>query len=510
VPHWECPGNQEQLLEGGTVTNTHIDNQNQDLLSIQEARALIKTAHEAKDALAGFDQAKIDRIIDAMARAGYENSRRLATMAVEETGFGVAEDKVLKNQFASKNVYDYIRNIKTVGVISEDPERRVVEIAEPMGVVIGLIPTTNPTSTVIYKALISLKARNTIVFSPHPRAAKCTLEAARIMEEAAVSAGAPKGVVGCLTLTTKEATDELMHHPLVAVILATGGLAMVKAAYSAGKPAYGVGPGNVPAFIERSADIPQAVSDILSSKTFDNGTICASEQAIIAEDVIAEKVIAELKRQGGYFLTETELPLVEKTVIMPNGGVNAKVVGQSPKVIAEMAGVKLPEKARVLIARLDGVGKKFPLSAEKLCPVLAFYVEKDWQKACERCYELLDYGGIGHTLVIHSQNNEVIKEFAMKKPVFRILVNTPSSQGAIGLTTGLAPALTLGCGTWGGSITADNVGPLHLINKKRLAYSLSAPSGKVSSSGLKNLCFTREEVIRAINQVVKTGLTTEK
>ena len=325
-----------------------------------------------------------------------------------------------------------------------------------MGVVIGLVPTTNPTSTVIYKALIALKARNSIVFSPHPRAAKCTLEAARIMEEAAQSAGAPRGVVNCLTLTTKEATDELMHHPLTAVILATGGSAMVKAAYSAGKPAYGVGPGNVPAFIERTADVPKAVSDILASKTFDNGTICASEQAIIVEEVIAEQTIAELQRQGGYFLSDQELPLIESTVILANGGVNPKVVGQSPKVIAEMAGIKIPAGTRVLIGRLNGVGKKFPLSAEKLCPVLAFYVDKDWQQACERCFELLKYGGIGHSLVIHSQNQAVIMEFAMKKPVFRILVNTPSSQGAIGLTTGLTPALTLGCGTWGGSITADN------------------------------------------------------
>jgi acetaldehyde dehydrogenase (acetylating) len=482
-----------------------MDTQNQDLLSMQEARELIKTAYGAKEILAGFDQIKIDRIIDAMAKAGYENAKRLATMAVDETGFGVVADKILKNQFAAKNVYDYIKGIKTVGVISEDPVRKVVEIAEPMGVVVGLVPTTNPTSTVIYKALIALKARNSIVFSPHPRAAKCTLEAARIMEEAAVSAGAPRGVVNCLTLTTKEATDELMHHRLVAVILATGGSAMVKAAYSAGKPAYGVGPGNVPAFIERTADVSKAVADILASKTFDNGTICASEQAIIVEEIIAEQAIAELKRQGGYFLSEKELPLIESTVILPNGGVNPKVVGQSPKVIAEMAGIKIPEGTKVLIGRLNGVGKKFPLSAEKLCPVLAFYVDKDWQKACERCFELLNYGGIGHSLVIHSQNQAVIMEFAMKKPVFRILVNTPSSQGAIGLTTGLSPALTLGCGTWGGSITADNVGPLHLINRKRLAYSLTATEKPKISDGLIKMHFTREEVIQTVAEFLKIG-----
>lgn len=477
---------------------------NKDLLSIQEARELVAKAHKAQEILAGFEQAKIDRIIRAMFQAGYDNARRLAMMAVEETGFGVVEDKVLKNQFATKNVYEHIKNMCTVGVISEDRNGRVIEIAEPMGVILGIIPSTNPTSTVMYKALIALKARNAILFSPHPRAAKCSLEAARIMEEAAVSAGAPQGVIGCLTLCTKEGTDELMRLPQVAVILATGGSAMVKAAYSAGKPAYGVGPGNVPAFIERTADIPKAVADILASKTFDNGTICASEQAIVTEEIIAEQVISELKRQGGYFLPDEDLVAVEKTVILPAGGVNPRVVGQSPKVIADLAGIKIPEKTRVLVARLNEVGKKSPLSAEKLCPVLAFYIEKDWQKACERCYELIQFGGVGHSLVIHSQNNKVIYEFAMKKPVFRILVNTPSSQGAIGLTTGLEPALTLGCGTWGGSITADNVGPLHLINRKRLAYHLSPEGGIKTDGELRDIYFIREEVIRAVEEVLKS------
>ncbi len=488
------------------MVNIQMSAENQDLLSIQEARDLLKKAAQAQQELAGYDQTKIDRIIEAMAKAGYENAGRLANMAVEETGFGVAEHKILKNQFATKNVYDYIRDMKTVGIIREDKAAKVIEIAEPMGVVVGLIPTTNPTSTLMYKAIISLKSRNSIVFSPHPRAAKCTLETARLMEEAAVSAGAPKGVVNCLSIITKEATDELMHHHITAVILATGGSAMVKAAYSAGKPAYGVGPGNVPAFIERTADIKQAVTDILNSKTFDNGTICASEQAIITEDIIAEQVMTELKHQGAYFLSEKEVSLIEATVIQPNGGVNPKVVGQSPQMIADLAGVKIPENTRVIIARLNGVGKKYPLSAEKLCPVLAFYIEPDWQKACERCYELLKYGGIGHSLVIHSQNNDVIMEFALKKPVFRILVNTPSSQGAIGLTTGLAPALTLGCGTWGGSITADNVDPLHLINRKRLAFSLTGTSkSKVTDDEKPNTCFTREEVIRTLEEILKTG-----
>lgn len=476
---------------------------NKDLRSIQQARELVAKAYKAQRLLSEFDQGKIDRIISAMFRAGYDNARRLAMMAVEETGFGVAEDKVIKNQFATKNVYEHIKEMRTAGVISEGHNGKVIEIAEPMGVVLGIIPTTNPTSTILYKALIALKARNTIVFSPHPRAIKCSVEAARIMEEAAVSVGAPEGAIKCLTICTKEGTEELMRLPEVAVILATGGSGMVKAAYSAGKPAYGVGPGNVPAFIERTADISKAVADILLSKTFDNGTICASEQAIVTEEIIAERVIGELRRQGGYFLPKEDLAAVEKTIILPTGGVNPRVVGQSPKVIADLAGISIPEKTKVLVARLNEVGKSSPLSAEKLCPVLAFYIEKDWQKACERCYELIRFGGVGHSLVIHSQNNEVIKEFAMKKPVFRILVNTPSSQGAIGLTTGLAPALTLGCGTWGGSITADNVGPLHLINRKRLAYNSSTAEERRVDERFKKIHFTREEVIRAVEGVLE-------
>lgn len=299
-----------------------------------------------------------------MYEAGYEQARRLAKMAVEETGFGVMEDKVIKNQFATKNVYQHIKNMRTVGIIREDLLQGVVEIAEPMGVILGIVPTTNPTSTIMYKSLIAVKARNTIVFSPHPRAVKCSLEAAKIMEEAAVAAGAPPGVVGCLSVCTKEATSELMRLPEIALILATGGSGMVKAAYSAGKPAYGVGPGNVPAFIERSADVRQAVADILASKTFDNGTICASEQAIVTEEVIADQVSDEVQRQGGYFVPPEDVPRLERTVILPGGGVNPKVVGQSPKAIADLAGIQIPADTRVLLVRLDQVGPNAPLSAE--------------------------------------------------------------------------------------------------------------------------------------------------
>lgn len=480
-----------------------VENRYQDLLSIQEARDLVEKAAQAQEIVAGFTQEKVDRMVKAMANAGAEYARRLAQIAVEETGMGVLEDKVAKNRFATENVHKDIKELRTVGIIDRDNNRCVIEIAEPMGVVAGLIPTTNPTSTAMYKAIIALKARNTIILSPHPRAVRCTCEAAKVMEAAAVSAGAPPGVVNCLTICTKEGTNELMHHPKVAVILATGGSAMVKAAYSAGKPAYGVGPGNVPAFIERTADIQQAVAKIIKSKTFDNGTICASEQAVIAERVIVEEVMEEFLRQRGYLLSGTEHEAVTKTVILPGGGVNPKVVGQKAGVIARMAGVTVPDKTRVLIARLDGVGKDYPLSAEKLCPVLAFYVAEDWRKACERCFELIRYGGLGHSLVIHSKNEEIIREFAMKKPVFRILVNTPSSQGAIGLTTGLPAALTLGSGTWGGSITADNVGPLHLINRKRLAYDLTASTGGMGD--LINHKYTGAEIAKAIREFLKAG-----
>ncbi|MGE5550042.1 MAG: acetaldehyde dehydrogenase (acetylating) [Bacteroidota bacterium] len=476
-----------------------------DLLSIQEARELVLRAAEAQEILATFDQGKVDRIVAAMAKAGEDSALRLAKMAVDETNIGVIEDKVLKNRFATANLHAYVKNLRTAGIIAEDRQRRTVEIAAPVGVIMGIVPTTNPTSTVLFKSIISIKARNAVIFSPHPRAVGCSYEAARIMEEAAVAAGAPRGAIGCLSICTREATDALMHHPKVALILATGGAAMVKAAYSAGKPAFGVGPGNVPAFIERTADVPRAVKKILASKTFDNGTICASEQAIVTEEIIADRVLQELQHQGGFLVRDVDLPALERTVIGRDGGVNPLVVGQSPKKIAEMAGIKIPDHTRVLLARLSGVGRDFPLSAEKLCPVLAFYVEKDWQGACERCYELLRFGGIGHTLVIHSHNGRVIMEFAMKKPVFRILVNTPSSQGAIGLTTGLPPSLTLGCGTWGGNSTSDNVGPLHLINRKRLAYDLDETREDGQDVGAGDFRFTREEVTEAVEAFLRSG-----
>jgi len=471
-----------------------------DLSSIQEARDLARKAREAQLALAEYTAEAIDKIVAAMAGAGQANAEWLARMAVDETKFGVFADKVTKNLFASINVYNFIKDIKTVGVINEDHQQRVIEYAAPMGVVLGIIPSTNPTSTTIYKALIALKAGNGIVFSPHPNAARCTYAAAQVMHEAAVGAGAPEGIIGCLSKTTMAATNELMHHDHIAVILATGGSAMVKAAYSAGKPAYGVGPGNVPAFIERTADIRQAVADIFLSKTFDNGVICASEQAVIADEPIKDRVVAEMEAQGAYFLSKEETKAVSQVVMQPRGGMNPLLVGRSAKVVAERAGIKVPEGTRILVAPLDGYGPEYPLSYEKLTPVLAFYSVKDWHAACLLSIELLKLGGIGHSFAIHSRDEAVIREFA-RKPVFRILVNTPASQGAIGYTTGLAPALTLGCGTWGGSSTSDNVTPRHLINIKRMAYGLTQ-SGREDSARRVVGGYSQEEIALIVRQVL--------
>lgn len=441
-----------------------------DLQSIQAARDLVRQAREAQKELCTFSQEQIDRIVEAMARAGYEDAVRLGKMANEETGFGRVADKTVKNQFGSKVVYDSIKDVKTVGVIREDTETRVVEIAVPMGVIAGLIPSTNPTSTVMYKALIAIKSANAIVFSPHPGAKNCTIEAARVMREAAEAAGCPKGTIGCMEILSMESTSELMR--LADLILATGGTAMVKAAYSSGTPAIGVGPGNAPAFIERTADIRLAVKRILDSKTFDNGTICASEQSIVTEDCVKAEVIEELIRQGAYFLSKEEKEKVSAILMRSNGTMNPQIVGKSPQYIATLAGIEIPDNTRVLIGCETSVGDKSPFSREKLCPVLAFYVEKDWMSACEKCIQILRNEGAGHTLIIHSNDESIIREFALKKPVSRILVNTPGALGGIGATTNLLPALTLGCGAVGGSSTSDNIGPLNLINIRRVGYGV--------------------------------------
>lgn len=470
-----------------------------DLTSLQEARNLVRAARKAQEIIKNFTQEQIDRVVDFMRQAGESNAARLAMMAVSETGMGNYQDKCLKNYFASHHVYQFIKDMKTVGIIREDKQQRLWEIAEPVGVITGIIPTTNPTSTVIYKAIIALKSRNTIVFSPHPSAVQCTREAAKLMNQAAVAAGAPDGAVGCLGIVSMEATQELMKHPEVALILATGGSGLVKAAYSSGKPALGVGPGNVPAFVERSANLARAAKNILMGKTFDNGTICASEQAIVAEECIAGELIQHLRLNGAYFLEPEEVQKVSKEVILPNGGMNPKLVGKEAVFIAKQAGITIPEHTKCLVAPLQGVGPQYPLSYEKLTTVLAFYQVRDWHEGCERCIELLQAGGIGHSLVIHSENEEIIREFGLRKPIFRVLVNTPSSLGAVGATTGLAPSFTLGCGTWGGSSVSENVTPMHLINIKRVAWAVRNPE-ELSVPNLSDPAVTTANSIAAISQ----------
>jgi acetaldehyde dehydrogenase (acetylating) len=444
-----------------------------DLASIAEARALARRAKQAWLELAEFSQERIDAIVDAMAEAATPQAESFARLAVEETGYGVVEDKIQKNLFSSQKVYRFIRPMKTVGVIARHDDRRVIEIAEPFGVVAAVVPSTNPTSTAIYKILISVKARCSIVMSPHPAAVKCISRVAEVMEEAARRAGAPAGTINWMTTVTLEGTQELMKHRDVAVILATGGMGLVRAAYSAGKPAYGVGPGNAPAFIERTANVRKAVHDVVTGKTFDNGVLCSSENSVVVDEPIASEVKREFQAQGGYFLNAAEMDALARMLVTPQRLPNPALVGRSAIAIAEKCGITAPGDTRVLLAPLEGVGRDYPLSIEKLCPVLSYYVVKDWREGCERCKQILRYGGMGHTMSIHSQNEQVILEFGLHKPAFRIVVNTPTTHGSVGLSTGLDPAMTLGCGGFGGNITSDNISPRHLLNIKRLAYEVT-------------------------------------
>lgn len=446
----------------------------QDLQSIQEVRDLVAQAKKAAEILYCFSQEQLDKICKAMAEACLEGSKELAKMAAEETGFGCWEDKVLKNRLGSIITWEWMRDKRVVGILREDEENRILEVGVPMGVIAALIPSTNPTSTVIYKSLISVKAGNSIVISPHPGAKKCILRTFEIIREAARQAGAPEGTINCISLPTMEATDALLKHKDVNMILATGGEAMVHAAYSSGNPALGVGPGNGPSYIERTADVPAAVRRILESKTFDNGTICASEQSIVAEQEIRETVEKELEQQGGYFLSEEQSEKLSGLLLRANGTMNPRVVGKTAIQIAEMAGIAVPEGVRLLISRQDSteIHRKNPYAREKLCPVLAFFTAANRKEACELCIRILQNEGTGHTMTIHTQDDSVVREFALQKPVSRILVNTPGALGGVGATTGLAPALTLGCGAVGGSATSDNITPYHLINIRRVAYGL--------------------------------------
>ncbi len=447
-----------------------------EVLSVQQARDLVDAAHKAQAEIARFDQAKIDRICEAMAKAALREAARLGAMAVEETGFGIPDDKREKNRFASEDVWNYFRGLRTVGVVSESKD--VVEIASPRGVVAGIVPSTNPTSTAIFKVLIAIKSRNAIVLSPHPSAARCINESVRVMREAAVREGLPAEAIGCMTTATIEGTEALMKHKQTAVILATGGIGLVRAAYSSGKPAFGVGPGNVPVFIERSADVPKAVQDILTSKTFDNGTICASEQAVVCDAPVESAVREQFKAQGSYFLSPAEADQLGKVVATPQRSLNPAIVGKSVEVIAKLAGLNVPPGTRCLLADVGGVGREFPLSMEKLSPILAFYVVDGTARGAERSYEVLRYGGMGHTAGVHTRSREAAVRFGSEMPASRITVNTPTTHGAIGFSTALPPSMTLGCGSWGGNVTSDNVSPLHLMDIKRVAFETRAVKSK--------------------------------
>jgi acetaldehyde dehydrogenase (acetylating) len=477
-----------------------------DLQSVQEARDKVDAAYAAFLQVAKFDQNKIDRICEAMAQAGLREAARLGAMAVEETGFGVPDDKREKNRFASEDVWNYFKTLKTVGVINDTKD--IVEIASPRGVVASIIPSTNPTSTAIFKCIISLKSRNTTVLSPHPSAAKCIGETVRVLKEAAIKEGMPPDAISCMTTATIEGTDALMKHKRTAVILATGGTGLVRAAYSSGKPAFGVGPGNVPVFIERTADAEKAARDILTSTCFDNGTICASEQSVVVDRPIEQAVREQFKAQGGYFLSPEEAEKIGKILLTPQRTLNAGIVGKPAKYIAELAGVSVPDGTRCLLADCAGVGRDYPWSIEKLSPTLAFFVADGIEAGAQRCLEILQFGGMGHTAGMHTRSREAAIAYGAQMPASRVIINSPTTHGAIGFSTALPPSMTLGCGSWGGNVTSDNVSPHHLMDIKRVAFEtkpvgsskpvlMNAPAPVQSASAPASQPATGQKVSRA-------------
>ena len=441
-----------------------------DLSARQEARTLARAAESAQRILGEMSQEKLDAIVEAVAKAFEKEAFSLAEMAVRETGFGNVEDKTTKNLFASRQVSQAVRGMKTVGLLRQEPG--LWEYGVPVGVIAAIVPSTNPTSTVCYKAIIALKAGCPIVFSPHPKAISCTRRAAELVAKAAEAAGAPKGAVGCLTIPALAGCQELMAAPETRLILATGGPAMVKAAYSSGKPAIGVGAGNGPAFIHHSADVSKAVACIARSKTFDNGTVCASEQSIIVERTLEDAVRREAQSQGFYFMDKEQAGLLAKLLFRPNGTLNPEVVGKSALHLAKMAGFPVPPGTRILVAREQEAGPTRPYSMEKLCPVLAFFVMDSEEAVLHKAVEVLSHEGSGHTFVIHAEDEAVIRRFALKIPVSRFLVNAPAALGGIGAETALFPALTLGCGAVGGSSSSNNISPMDLIDIRRVAWGL--------------------------------------
>ncbi len=441
-----------------------------DLISVQEVRTKVEEAYAAWQKYRAFSQQQVDAIVEQVAAAARANAQHLAELAVEETGYGNAKDKLAKNLLAADILPRAMQGLKTVGVLREIPEQKIVEIGVPMGVVAAILPTTNPTSTAIYKTLISLKAGNAIVISPHPRAKVCSCETAAVLQQAALQAGAPEGLVQCITSSTLEATNALMKHPRTGVILSTGGSGIVRAAYSSGKPAFGVGPGNVPVLVEKSANLEEAVARVVEGKSFDFGTVCSSEQTIVAEQGLRDRILAALKARKAFLCDARQSEALAKLLLTPHFTVNPDCVGQAPAKIAKMAGFEIPTGTTILVVEIRGVGKQHPLSAEKLSPVLSVYFVADFAAAVDACEAILRFGGLGHTCVIHATDDARIREFALRMPAFRVLVNTPAPHGSVGITTGVFPAMTLGCGAVAGNITSDNISPLNLINIKRLAY----------------------------------------
>ncbi len=441
--------------------------------SVEDLEELISRVKLAQKEFASYSQEQIDKIFRAAALAANKARIPLARMAVEESGMGVVEDKIIKNHFASEYIYNKFKNAKTCGILEEDKVNGIKKVGEPLGVIAGIVPTTNPTSTAIFKSLICLKTRNAIIFSPHPRAKKATIQAAKIVLNAAIEAGAPKDIIGWIDVPSIELSNMLMKHPKIDAILATGGPGMVKAAYSSGKPALGVGSGNTPAVIDETADIKMAVSSILMSKTFDNGMICASEQSIVAVKDVYDAVKDELVKRGAYILNASEAEKVSKIILTEAGSVNPKIVGQPAYKIAELAGISVPECAKVLVGEETEVAMENPFSHEKLSPILALYKAEDFEEATDMAYHLVILGGAGHTSVLYTdaRTQERINYFAKKLPTGRLLINSPSSQGGIGdlYNFRLEPSLTLGCGSWGGNSVSENVGIKHLLNYKTVA-----------------------------------------
>lgn len=442
-----------------------------DLASIDQARRAVERAHEASRIFRGFDPSRIDAIVDAMARAVEVESARLGALAADETGYGNAEDKRIKNLFNSLGVAEWLREVKTLGILWQDPTTRVMAIGEPMGVVAALIPVTNPTSTVIFKVLSAVKAGNAVVCAPHPRAVRSGAETTAVMSAAAAELGAPDGLIQCLSEVTQEGTAELMGHRRTSVVMATGGSAMVRAAYSSGKPTLAVGPGNVPVYVHESKrhDLAEVADQILTSKAFDFGTACVAEQACVVDRSIAAQLRAEFRAAGGYFCTSSEADRLGTVLFDQRGAINPETVGKSAATLAELAGFGVPPKTRVLVSPESEVGPNRPLSAEKLDPVLAWYEVRDADEGYQVCEQILRFGGIGHSLAVHSDDADVVSTFA-RLPAHRVLVNQPSLIAGMGYSSAIEPSFMLGTGTGSGSIVSDNVTALHLINIKRVAY----------------------------------------